>query len=135
MTQQNMPDLIGKFTEALLRIRTAATDEEAKTAAREVAMLILVPLVASERTTIQQAPSEFARLVKRHLYDRGLTQDWLAAQIGVAPASLSRVMRGKRSPRETLVLAINSKLELTPDEGVQLLAAARQERRGTNVPP
>ncbi len=69
-------------------------------------------------------PTAFASLVKRRLYERGLTQEWLAQQVRIAPASLSRVMRGKRRPSAQLVIAISAILGLTRAEEQQALTAA-----------
>jgi transcriptional regulator with XRE-family HTH domain len=69
-------------------------------------------------------PKEFGNYLKALLYERGLTQEWLAERVQIAPASLSRAMRGTRNPSAELVLSISAALELSPAEGQKLLRAA-----------
>jgi hypothetical protein len=76
-------------------------------------------------------PILFASLVNRHLYDRNLTQVWLAHQVGYANSSLSRIMRGHHKPNADLALAISEALGLTEEEKQELLATIPPRRRGS----
>jgi transcriptional regulator with XRE-family HTH domain len=76
-------------------------------------------------------PPPFASLVNRYLYDRNLTQAWLANQVGYANASLSRIMRGRHKPNADLALAISTALGLSEEEKQALLATIPQRRRGS----
>lgn len=80
-------------------------------------------------------PTEFGALVKACLYERGLTQAWLAQAVGVEPASLSRAMRGGRKPSAELVLAISSAMGLSGDREQELLAAGGYPRPGARRRP
>lgn len=70
------------------------------------------------------APTEFGELVKQHLYRQRRTQNWLAEVMSIAPASLSRAMRGGRRIGADKVLLAAQALELSPDQEHQLLTAA-----------
>ncbi len=74
-------------------------------------------------------PIPFASLVNRYLYDRNLTQAWLAHQVGYANASLSRIMRGRHKPNADLALAISEALGLSEEEKQELLATIPPRRR------
>jgi transcriptional regulator with XRE-family HTH domain len=74
-------------------------------------------------------PLAFASLVNRYLYDRNLTQAWLAQQVGYANSSLSRIMRGHHKPNADLALAISESLGLTEEEKQELLATVPSRRR------
>jgi transcriptional regulator with XRE-family HTH domain len=76
-------------------------------------------------------PTPFASLVKHYLYDRNLTQAWLAEQVGYANASMSRIMRGRHKPNADLALAISAALGLSEEEKQALLATIPQRRRGS----
>jgi transcriptional regulator with XRE-family HTH domain len=67
--------------------------------------------------------------VNRYLYDRNLTQTWLADQVGYAKASLSRIMRGRHKPNADLALAISTALDLSEVEKQELLATVPSRRR------
>jgi transcriptional regulator with XRE-family HTH domain len=77
------------------------------------------------------APSPFASFVKHYLYDRNLTQGWLANQAGITEESLSRIMRGRHRPNADLALAISEALGLSEDEKQELLATIPTRRRAS----
>jgi transcriptional regulator with XRE-family HTH domain len=88
----------------------------------------------------RNAPSPFASFVKHYLYDRNLTQGWLATQAGITEESLSRIMRGRHRPNADLALAISEALGLSDEEKQALLAtvplrqrAAKQETSSPNA--
>ena len=69
-------------------------------------------------------PSAFGRLVKMWVLERGWTQAQLAHAVSMEPASLSRVIRGRRKPTADLVLKISAALRLSSTEQQRLLATA-----------
>jgi transcriptional regulator with XRE-family HTH domain len=85
----------------------------------------------------RNVPSPFASFVKHYLYDRNLTQGWLAAQAGITEESLSRIMRGRHRPNADLALAISEALGLSEEEKQELLATVPSRRRGAkqDIPP
>jgi transcriptional regulator with XRE-family HTH domain len=81
---------------------------------------------------IEQAintPIPFVSLINRHLYDRNLTQAWLAQQVGYTNSSLSRIMRGHHKPNADLALAISEALGLSEEERQELLVTVPSRRR------
>lgn len=68
--------------------------------------------------------SAFGKMLKSQLAHRGLTQVWLAAEVGVAPTSISRVVRGTRRPSAELVLAISRALNMSRRTEAEVLDAA-----------
>jgi transcriptional regulator with XRE-family HTH domain len=81
---------------------------------------------------IEQAinmPIPFVSLINRHLYDRNLTQAWLAQQVGYTNSSLSRIMREHHKPNADLALAISEALGLSEEERQELLVTVPSRRR------
>lgn len=78
-------------------------------------------------------PSEFGALLKVLLYQRGQSQEWLAEQIGVESASLSRMMRENRRPDAGTVLKIAEALKLSVEEQNALLLSARHPSGATSL--
>jgi transcriptional regulator with XRE-family HTH domain len=74
-------------------------------------------------------PTPFASFVNRYLYDRNLTQVWLAEQVGITKESLSRIMRGRHKPNADLALAISEALGLSEEEKQELLATVPSRHR------
>jgi transcriptional regulator with XRE-family HTH domain len=75
-------------------------------------------------------------LINRHLYDRNLTQAWLAQQVGYTNSSLSRIMRGHHKPNADLALAISEALGLSEEERQELLVTVpsrRSPQRGVHL--
>lgn len=63
----------------------------------------------------------FHNNIRAHLYEQHHNQRWLAGELDMAPASLSKVLHGTRRLRKPLVLAITRVLRLPPDEQNRLL--------------
>jgi transcriptional regulator with XRE-family HTH domain len=94
--------------------------------------------VASSRWSVNtliekliNVPTPFASFVNRYLYDRNLTQTWLAEQVGITKESLSRIMRGRHRPNADLALAISKAFGLSEEEKQELLATIPPRRRGS----
>jgi tetratricopeptide (TPR) repeat protein/transcriptional regulator with XRE-family HTH domain len=74
----------------------------------------------------------FGTLLKRHRLAAGLTQEELAAQAGLSPRGIADLERGARTqPRKETIHLLIEALHLSPQERVQLEAAAR----GRAAPP
>jgi transcriptional regulator with XRE-family HTH domain len=56
----------------------------------------------------------FGATVEQFLRDRGRSKRWLADQIGVSPAYLSRLLSGHRPIRADLFFMIAAKLAVDP---------------------
>ncbi len=67
--------------------------------------------------------------------ERGVTQKWLAQQVGVDSSSLSRAMRGGRNPGAGLVLKIAVALGLSEEEKERLLQSAGYPQLPEDKPP